>query len=277
MSARTNKPGSKAGTPKAAKAAPTAAVAEKPVAKVAAPKPAAPAQPIPAAPVKAASAKTAPAKAEPVKAEPVKAQVIKAEPAAPVTAVADPVPAPAVPAAAAPTDQTLPAAGVAPAPTEGPKMTDTVHTAAETATGFAADAQARAQAMFAEMNDRAKAAMERSAKMLEELGDLNKGNIEAVVESSRVAAKAAETLGQHAAETARKGFEQATAAFKGFASAKTPTELFQMQSDFMRKSFDDMIADAAKTSETVLKLAGDVMQPLSNRVAVAAEKIKTVA
>ena len=269
MSARTNKPGSKAGTPKAA---PTAAVAEKPVAKVAAAKPAAPARPIPAAPVKAA-----PVKAEPIKAEPIKAQAIKAEPAAPVTAVAEPVPAPAVAAAAAPTDQTLPAAGVAPAPTEGPKMTNTVHTAAETATGLAADAQARAQAMFAEMNDRAKAAMERSAKMLEELGDLNKGNIEAVVESSRVAAKAAETLGQHAAETARKGFEQATAAFKGFASAKTPTELFQMQSDFMRKSFDDMIADAAKTSETVLKLAGDVMQPLSNRVAVAAEKIKTVA
>lgn len=263
MSARTTKAGGKAAPTRTAKAAPAVPAAkpaaekpivEKPVAKIAATEP--------------VSKPAAPAKAETVRAEPV-----KAETAAPV--IAAPV-APAAPAVA-PTDQSLPAAGVAPAPTEGPKMTDTVHTAAETATGLAADAQARAQAMFAEMNDRAKAAMERSAKMLEELGELNKGNIEAVVESSRVAAKAAETLGQHAAETARKGFEQATAAFKGFAAAKTPTELFQMQSDFMRKSFDDMIADAAKTSETVLKLAGDVMQPLSNRVAVAAEKIKTVA
>jgi phasin family protein len=266
MSARTTKAGGKAAPTRTAKAAPAVPaakpaaekpIAEKPVAKIAATEP--------------VSKPAAPAKAETVRAEPVKAETAAPVIAAPVATVA-----PAAPAVA-PTDQSLPAAGVAPAPTEGPKMTDTVHTAAETATGLAADAQARAQAMFAEMNDRAKAAMERSAKMLEELGELNKGNIEAVVESSRVAAKAAETLGQHAAETARKGFEQATAAFKGFAAAKTPTELFQMQSDFMRKSFDDMIADAAKTSETVLKLAGDVMQPLSNRVAVAAEKIKTVA
>lgn len=271
MSARTTKAGGKAAPTRTAKAAPAVPaakpaaekpIAEKPVAKIAATEP--------------VSKPAAPAKAETVRAEPVKAEPVKAETATPVIAAPVATVAPAAPTVA-PTDQSLPAAGVAPAPTEGPKMTDTVHTAAETATGLAADAQARAQAMFAEMNDRAKAAMERSAKMLEELGELNKGNIEAVVESSRVAAKAAETLGQHAAETARKGFEQATAAFKGFAAAKTPTELFQMQSDFMRKSFDDMIADAAKTSETVLKLAGDVMQPLSNRVAVAAEKIKTVA
>jgi len=153
-------------------------------------------------------------------------------------------------------------------------MTDTA--AADTKT-FAADATNRGQAMFADMNDRAKAAMERSSKLFEDMTEFNKGNIEAMVESSRVAAKAAETLSQHAAEAARKNFEQATSAMKSMASAKTPTELFQLQSELARKSFDDMIAETSKASETMLKLAGDVFQPISNRFAVAAEKMKTVA
>lgn len=158
--------------------------------------------------------------------------------------------------------------------TKGPEMTDTVNNTAET---FAQDAQNRATALFADWNARTKAAVERSQKLVEELTDFNKGNIEALVESGRVAAKAAETLSQQAAETARKNFEQTTAALKSFASAKTPTELFQLQSDYARSAFDALIAETSKNSETLLKLAGDVFQPISNRFAVAAEKIKTAA
>jgi phasin family protein len=169
----------------------------------------------------------------------------------------------------------------APAPVEiepkGPVMTDTVNTTAEQTKSFATDTQNRATAMFSDVNTRAKAAMERSGKMFEEMNDFNKGNIEALVESSRVAAKAAEQLGQNAAETARKNFEQATAALKSFASVKTPTEFFQLQSDYARSAFDQMMAETSKNSETMLKLAGDVFQPLSNRLAVAAEKMKIAA
>jgi phasin family protein len=156
-------------------------------------------------------------------------------------------------------------------------MTDTVNTTPEQTKSFATDTQNRATAMFSDVNTRAKAAMERSGKMFEEMNDFNKGNIEALVESSRVAAKAAEQLGQNAAETARKNFEQATAALKSFASVKTPTEFFQLQSDYARSAFDQMMAETSKNSETMLKLAGDVFQPLSNRLAVAAEKMKIAA
>lgn len=156
---------------------------------------------------------------------------------------------------------------------KGTLMTDT----ATVTQNFAADATSKAQAMWGDMNARTKSAVEKSTKLFEEMNDFNKGNIEAVVESSRVAAKAAETLSQHAAETARKNFEQATAAMKSMASVKTPTELFQLQSDLARKSFDDMMAEMSKTSETMLKLAGDVFQPLSNRFAVAADKFKAAA
>ena len=156
-------------------------------------------------------------------------------------------------------------------------MTDTVNTTAEQTQNFAQDAQNRATAMFSDVNTRAKAAMERSTKLFEELNDFNKGNIEALVESSKVAAKVAEQLGQNAAETARKNFEQATAALKRIASAKTPTEFFQLQSDYARSALDQLIAETSRNSEPMQKLAGDVFQPISNRFAVAAEKIKLAA
>jgi phasin family protein len=220
---------------------------------------AAPEAAAPKAPMTATAAIAA-ATVEPV-AEPVAAEPETVTPAVVETATIEPKPA------------------VQPAATEpkGPTMTDTVNTAAEQTKNFAQDAQAKATAMFADVNTRAKAAMERSTKLFEELNEFSKGNVEALVESSKVAAKVAEQLGQNAAETARKNFEQATAALKSFASAKTPTEFFQLQSDYARSAFDQLIAETSKNSETALKLAGDIFQPISNRFAVAAEKIKLAA
>ena len=136
---------------------------------------------------------------------------------------------------------------------------------------------AKAQAMFTDLNDRTKAAVEKSTKLIEEANDFAKGNVEAIVESSKIAAKGLETLGQDAAEYSRKSFDTATAALKTFATVKSPTELFKLQSDFFRTSFDSYVAEASKNTEAMLKLAGDAAQPLSGRLALAAEKVKTAA
>jgi phasin family protein len=136
---------------------------------------------------------------------------------------------------------------------------------------------AKAQAFFADFNDRAKTAFEKSAKLAEEANEFAKGNIEAVVESGKIAAKGLESFGQDAAEYSRKSFENATAALKSMSAVKSPTELFKLQSDYFRTSFDSYVAEASKNTEALIKLAGDAAQPLSNRVAVAAEKAKLAA
>lgn len=135
----------------------------------------------------------------------------------------------------------------------------------------------KSQAMIAELNERAKTAMEKSAKMVEEMNDFAKGNVEALVESGRITAKGLETLGQDAAEFSRKSFESATAALKSLSSVKSPAEFLKLHSDFTRQLFDSYVAETSKTTEAVLKLAGDAAQPISNRVAVATEKMKTAA
>jgi phasin family protein len=131
--------------------------------------------------------------------------------------------------------------------------------------------------VFGDVNERAKAAAERSAKIAEELADLTRGNVEAFVASSKIAAKGVEALSQDAAEYSRKSFEEASAALKGFAEVKSATDFFKLQGDYARAAFDNAVAESARLSETVLKLAGDVAEPITSRYTVAAERAKTLA
>jgi phasin family protein len=134
----------------------------------------------------------------------------------------------------------------------------------------------RVQAAFGDVNERAKSAFERNARFAEELTELQKGNVEALVASTKVAARGVETIGQEVAEMSRKSFEEASAALRSFAEVKSPTDLFRLQGEFVRGQFDSFVAESAKMSEAMIKLAGDVAQPLTNRYSVAAEKVKTV-
>lgn len=158
----------------------------------------------------------------------------------------------------------------APAPEEPTMIHSNDATAATEATTD------KAQAMFTDMNARTKAAMEKSAKAVEEMSDLAKGNVEAMVEASRIAAKGLESIGHDAAEFGRRNFENATATMKTLASVKSPTEFFKLQSDYFRSTFDSMVAETSKNTEAMLKLASDAAQPLSNRVAIATDKFKVV-
>ncbi len=152
-------------------------------------------------------------------------------------------------------------------------MTD----ALETAKTYAEEAKTRFQSAFSDMNEKAKAAMEKSSKTFEEIGELTKGNMEAVVETSKIAAKGLESLGQEAAEFGRKSFEKTSATMKSFASVKSPAEFFQLQSELLTATIDSFASEAAKSSETMLKLVGDISQPISNRVSVVTEKMKSLA
>ena len=145
--------------------------------------------------------------------------------------------------------------------------------AAETAQ-IAAD---QIKTVFGDINERAKTAFEKSQRIAEELAELTRGNVEAIVASSKVAAKGAESLSQDAANYSRKSFEDASAAFKSFSNVKSATDFFKLQGDFARSAFDSAVAESARVSETVLKLAGDVAEPLTSRYTVAAERVKTLA
>ena len=153
---------------------------------------------------------------------------------------------------------------------------DAVNTTADTVNAAADTAADKGRALFADWNSRGKDALEKSTKAWDELGAFYRGNIEAMVESSRIAAKGFESFGQHAAELTRKSLEDATAAAKTMSQTKSPTEFMKLQGDLARSAFDAMVAETSRSTETMLKLAGDVAQPMASRLAVAADKMKTL-
>jgi hypothetical protein len=147
----------------------------------------------------------------------------------------------------------------------------------ETGKKFAEDAKVKLETAFAGLNEKAKVGVEKSTKALEEISDLAKGNVEALVESGKIAAKGIETFGQEAVDYSRKNFEKATASMKSFSTIKTPTEFFQLQSQLFSSSFDEFTKEAAKSSEAFMKLAGDVAGPITARVTVVTDKVKSLA
>jgi len=145
----------------------------------------------------------------------------------------------------------------------------------QTPRGFfdAAPVAAPFQALFAEAGERGQEVARRSQKAAEGIADLARENVEAIVESGRIAAEGARSLGQDLVATTRNGVEQAADAVRTLAEAKSPTEFVQLQSELARASFDRMVAQSSRMTESFVKLAGEAFQPISNRASVNAERL----
>lgn len=131
----------------------------------------------------------------------------------------------------------------------------------------------RFQTMFADVGSRGQEAMEKGRKAAEELTELTRANVEAMVEAGKIAATGAKSVGEEALQRTREGLEQNVAEFKSLAQAQNPSEFFQLQGEIARKNFDRIVASLSQLTEASVKLAGEAVQPLSNRAAVNAEKI----
>ena len=131
------------------------------------------------------------------------------------------------------------------------------------------------QTLFADANERSQDFAKKGQKVAEQLADLTRANVEAVVEAGRVAAEGARSIGQDVVASSRDGVEQAADAIRSLAEAKSPTEYLQLQGEFARSQFDRAVAETSKLTESLVKLAGEAFQPLSNRATANAERFNT--
>ncbi|HWJ59786.1 MAG TPA: phasin family protein [Sphingomicrobium sp.] len=155
---------------------------------------------------------------------------------------------------------------------EGSKtMKKTVFTQFDTVPAFAPF-----QTIFADASERGQDMAKKSQKVAEELADLTRANVEAIVEAGRVAAEGARAIGQDVVATGRDGAEKAADAIRSLAEAKSPTEYMQLQGDFARASFDRMVAEGSRLTESFVKLAGEAFQPLQSRASANAERFNTL-
>lgn len=132
------------------------------------------------------------------------------------------------------------------------------------------------QNIFAQANQNGSQYAERGQKVAEELADLTRANVEAVVKAGRLASEGARALTQDAVSSSREGFEKTADAIRTLAEAKSPTEYLQLQGEIARTSFDRAVAEASKLTELLVKLAGEAFQPISNRATANAERFNTL-
>lgn len=233
----------RASAPKAAAAKPAVKRAAKKVSKPARPKPAAKAGPVPAN-------KT-------VKTKP-KAVATQAKPAAKPAKAIKPTP-------------------VKPAPSKSVPAAKTMFQQLKDKTMDTAEFTTKMKVAVAEVQVKAKEALDKGAAAFSEYNEFSKGNLEAVVESGKILATGVQSLGTTMVADTKTAFETLTAEVKELASVKSPADFFKLQAAFARRNFDLAVAQTSKNSEAVLKLANEVAAPISGRVSLAVEKIKQAA
>lgn len=100
----------------------------------------------------------------------------------------------------------------------------------------------------------------------------NKANVEAVVQSGTIAAQGLGTLTRRLLDVGSSQLESNLATAKKLAGVTTPRELFELQADYVRQSFDQVLAESAKVTELGTKVANDALAPIQSQTHAVVEK-----
>ncbi|KPP89478.1 phasin family protein [Erythrobacter sp. HL-111] len=152
------------------------------------------------------------------------------------------------------------------------KLKDTIM-----ATATNTDFTATVKDFATDMQERVKAAYSKTGEIAGEMGEFNKANIDAIVESGKIFFTGAQDLVRDNVETGKTVVETMTEDAKKMASLKSPTELMEFQGELVRRNFDAIVSFGSQRTEAWLKLYNDAFAPISNRVSVAGEKMTKAA
>lgn len=114
--------------------------------------------------------------------------------------------------------------------------------------------------------DQVEKAHHTALKTYEDITALNKETVDALVQSSSVVAKGVENLSRAFLAFAQHSLESGVSTAKALLAVKTLREAVDLQSEFARSSFDNLVAEATKASELTIKVTNDAITPLSSHV-----------
>lgn len=156
------------------------------------------------------------------------------------------------------------------------KTLPAVEGVAEAATTAFQETTAKVETFVADAQKTVTENFEKFTKGIEGFTAFSQENIDALVKSSEIAAKAAEGIGTEISAYSKKAFEDGVAAAQDFAGAKTLTELFEKQTAFAQSSFEGFVAQSTKLNEIFVAASKDIAAPIGARVTAATEKLKSL-
>lgn len=148
--------------------------------------------------------------------------------------------------------------------------------AAETLKPGVDAATATAEQFTTAANAAFKDGVEKTLAAFAEANTHSKKNLEAVVAAVSAVARGAETLGAEAVAYSKSAFETQVNNAKALASAKTPQELFELQTTFAKGAFEAYVSEVGKISELWSASFKESVAPINARVSDVVGKYQAV-
>jgi phasin family protein len=110
-------------------------------------------------------------------------------------------------------------------------------------------------------------------KNYDEMAQLSKQTIDALFQAGNVLAKGAESVAKELAGFAQGRVESNIATTKKLFGCTTVQEAMDIQTGFLKSSFDTWLAEGSKLSELTFKVANEAFDPINARVNEAIERL----
>lgn len=137
-----------------------------------------------------------------------------------------------------------------------------------------ADATKTVEEFTAEAQKTMENSVEKMTKSVEDAAAFGRENMDAIVASSKRAAKAAEEVNAEIAAYTKKAYEDGLAAAKDMTASKSVTELFEKQTSFAKISMEAYVAEATKLNEMMTAATKEIFEPITARMNAATEMVK---
>lgn len=99
-------------------------------------------------------------------------------------------------------------------------------------------------------------------------------NVDAAMKTFGTVSKGAQAIAVETADYAKKAFEQSTATLEKLLGAKSLDKAVEVQTEYLKSSYEGFVAQSTKLGELYANLAKDAFKPYEGLVAKAATAAK---
>ncbi len=101
-------------------------------------------------------------------------------------------------------------------------------------------------------------------KNFDELQKLGKDNMDVTMKSFGALSKGVQAIAVEVADYSKKSFEQSTAAMEKLFGAKSIEKAIEVQSDYVKSTYEGFVAEATKLGELYTELAKESYKPFES-------------
>src|ERR1700694_2518101 len=102
-------------------------------------------------------------------------------------------------------------------------------------------------------------------KNIDEVQRFGKDNMDATLKSFGACSKSMQAIAVELADYSKRAFEQGTAATEKLIGAKSLDKAFEVQSDYVKNSYEGFVAQATKLGELYADLAKEAYKPFEGQ------------